>query len=109
LPIHLDPSDLSSPKTGIDVVSAEGNIIAVGGPSKGAKPERSVDTLSKFEILKAEASRRGVKAQAFFEAGDSYKFKTLIIELWKSLGKENVFVFPADYTKQLLSTLKSRP
>jgi hypothetical protein len=106
--IRLDPSDVNSPTTGIDVISAEGNIISVGGPSKGAKPERLADTLNKLEILKAEANRRGVKAQAFFEAGDSEKFKTLIEACQKSLGKENVYVFPAEYTNKLLSNLKSQ-
>lgn len=46
-----------------------------------------------LKALKAEADARGVKAQAYYERGDSARFAELIKKSEAILGKGNVFIF----------------
>jgi len=80
--------------TRIDVFGKNGELIQVGGPGKNANDVVLEKTKRALTFLKDEARVKGTKAQAFFEQGNSDRFKVLIEEAQKILGKENVFILP---------------
>ncbi len=80
--------------TGIDVFGKNGELIQVGGPGKNANDVVFEKTKKALRALKDEARTRGTKAQAYFEQGNSDRFKDLIVEAQNILGKDNVFILP---------------
>src|SRR5690606_29122614 len=72
----------------IDVLGPAGELIVVGGPAKARSPGALGDRL---RILKETADARGVKAQAFFEAGTPQSVLDIAA---RHLGAANVRIFP---------------
>lgn len=85
--------------SGIDVFGKNGELIQVGGPGKNANDAVFERTKRALAALKEEAMIRGTRAQVYYEAGNSERFKDLIRESQRILGKENVFVLPAKKEK----------
>ena len=79
--------------SGIDVFGENGELIQVGGPGKNANDVVFARTKNALENLKDEAQLRGTTAQVYYEQGGSERFKDLISESRKILGKDNVFIF----------------
>lgn len=46
-----------------------------------------------LKAIKTEAASKGVKAQVYYQRGDSERFSQLIIKSEEVLGKGNVFIF----------------
>jgi len=80
--------------TGVDVIGKNGELIQVGGPGKNANDVVLEKTKKSLNALKAEANNQGVKAQVYYEQGNSDRFKQLIVESENILGKDNVFILP---------------
>ena len=68
--------------TDIDVIAANGNLIAVGGPAK-AKDLGKLGTI--LRVYKELADQRGVSAQAYFADGTP---QTVINAVNKILGEK---------------------
>ncbi|MFJ3464517.1 hemagglutinin repeat-containing protein [Achromobacter spanius] len=73
--------------TDIDVVGANGNLVAVGGPAKASNLGKLGQEL---RIYKAIAEQRGVSAEAYFAEGTP---QSAIDLATKVLGKNNVKIF----------------
>ncbi|WP_137940480.1 hypothetical protein [Chitinivorax sp. B] len=80
--------------SGIDVIGRNGELIQVGGPGKNANDKVFARTKNALEALKDEALLRGVKAQVYYEQGNSSRFNDLVLESQRILGKKNVFLLP---------------
>lgn len=78
--------------SGVDVFGKNGELIQVGGPGKNANDKVFARTKRSLQALKDEAKIRGTKAQVFYAPGNSPRFKDLIKESERILGKENVFI-----------------
>ncbi|WP_253185617.1 hemagglutinin repeat-containing protein [Burkholderia plantarii] len=74
--------------TDIDVVAANGNLIAVGGPAKANNLGKLGQEL---RIYQAIADQRGVSAQAYFAEGTPQSAINLATKI---LGEGNVKIFP---------------
>ncbi|NUA32231.1 DUF637 domain-containing protein, partial [Cupriavidus basilensis] len=74
--------------TDIDVVAANGNLVAVGGPAKANNLGKLGQEL---RIYQAIADQRGVSAQAYFAEGTPQSAINLATKI---LGAGNVKVFP---------------
>lgn len=64
--------------TGIDVIGKNGEFISVGGPGKNANDTVWLATEKALKALKTEADKKGVKAQTYYERGNSDRFNDLI-------------------------------
>ena len=74
--------------TDIDVVAANGDLVAVGGPAKANNLGKLGQEL---RIYQAIASQRGVSAQAYFAEGTPQSAINLATKI---LGEGNVKIFP---------------
>ncbi|HEX8615130.1 MAG TPA: hemagglutinin repeat-containing protein [Telluria sp.] len=79
--------------SGIDVIGKNGELIQVGGPGKNANPDVLEKTKNAMRVLKEEARINNTVAKVYLEHGDSERFKELVREAQKILGKDNVVVF----------------
>ncbi|MCU4576191.1 hypothetical protein KTJ34_02035 [Acinetobacter courvalinii] len=79
--------------TGIDVYGKNGELILVGGPGKNSSDKVWQSTEMALKAIKTEAASKGVKAQVYYQRGDSERFSQLIIKSEEILGKGNVFIF----------------
>ncbi|MGR2922985.1 hypothetical protein FY049_21045, partial [Acinetobacter sp. 1125_18A] len=79
--------------TGIDVYGKNGELILVGGPGKNSSDKVWQGTEIALKAIKSEAVSKGVKAQVYYQRGNSERFSQLIIQSEKILGKGNVFIF----------------
>lgn len=93
LTLEDTPIKNSKGVSGIDVIGKNGELIQVGGPGKNANPDVLEKTQNAMYVLKEEARINNTVAKVYLEYGNSDRFKELVREAQKILGKDNVVVF----------------